>query len=363
MKVLVVGTGGALGGSGITTMADQMTRTLTEMGHDPTRLVAGARRREHPNRLNLENSLAVFTEAVTIARAARSRRSDVVWLHTFGIPTLPAIRTLVQVIAVRAVRRPVVVQLHAFALADRVETAGWILRSVLRTIGHLSRRLVVLQEADASPLRRILEPAQVAILANWVEVPDQPAPLPKGPPYRAVFVGGLVTRKGVPQLIEAMRLLDDLPIVLTIVGGPGDEGPSAAAAIERAGEDLVCSGTLRFAGQLDATGVRAELRAAHLFVLPSEAEGMPLAMLEAMAEGRPVVVSDAGNMASVVRGAACGFVLASTRAPDIADALRIALCDHKKFAALGAHAHRVALERYSVGAATGRMNEILEERL
>src|SRR5690606_33447942 len=158
---------------------------------------------------------------------------------------------------------------------------------------------------------------RVITLPNWVEVPDQPTPLPSGLPHRAVFVGGLIARKGVPQLIEAMRLLADLPVVLTIVGGPGDEGPLVAAAIERAAEDLVQAGTLRFAGQLDATGVRAELRAAHLFVLPSEAEGMPLAMLEAMAEGRPVVVSDAGNMANVVREAACGVVLDRTGAIDI----------------------------------------------
>ncbi|MBW3630941.1 MAG: glycosyltransferase, partial [Gemmatimonadetes bacterium] len=70
--------------------------------------------------------------------------------------------------------------------------------------------------------------------------------------------------------------------------------------VEHAAGDLVATGRVGFAGELDASGVRAELRAAHLFVLPSEAEGMPIAMLEAMAEGRPVLVTDAGNMRSVV---------------------------------------------------------------
>jgi glycosyltransferase involved in cell wall biosynthesis len=86
---------------------------------------------------------------------------------------------------------------------------------------------------------------------------------------------------------------------------------------------------------------------------------MPLAMLEALAEGRPVVVSDAGNMALVVREARCGVVLASTAPTDIATTLRRTLSDRQGLVAAAENAHRAALERYSVSAAKAQLAEIL----
>lgn len=361
MKVLVVGTGGALGGSGITTMADQMVRTLAEMGHEPTRLVAGDRLRRRPNRLNLENVLAVLTEAVALARAARSSRVDVVWLHTFGVPTLPAIRTLAQTLAVRVVRRSIIVEFHAFALADQVASAGRLQRSALRMIGRMSERVVVLQDADAQALRHLVVHGRVAVLPNWVDVSSDPPPLPPGPPYTAVFVGGLVERKGVPQLLQAMRLLEDVPIRLRLVGGAGDEGESSAATVRASVADLGPAGLVTFVGELDRVAVRAEIAAAHLLVLPSRAEGMPLAMVEALAEGRSVVVSDAGNMARVVRAHNCGIVLSSVDPDAIAAAIAELLQDPDQLAAMGRRAHAAAATEFSAQAVSSRLRRILQE--
>lgn len=339
MKVLVVGTGGALGGSGITTVADQMTLMLAEMGHEPTRLVAGDRRRARPNRLNLVNVLAVLAEAVAVAQAARATRPGVVWLHTFGVPTLPAIRTLAQVFAVRTVRRRIVVQMHAFDLAGQVERGGLVLRTVLRVVGRLSQRLIALQEVDADALRPY---AEVSIIPNWVDVSAEPTPLPPGPPFTVVFVGGLVERKGVPQLLEAMRLLENVPLQLRIAGGAGDDGPEAAAAMRRSAHDLTESDRVVFLGELEAGAVRQELARAHLFVLPSRAEGMPMAMLEALAAGRAVLVADAGKMVEVVREHECGSVLASREPADIAAALRACIRDWARLAAQGANGRQAA---------------------
>lgn len=336
-----------MAGSGITTMADQMVRTLERMGHEPTRLVAGSRRRKRPNRLNVENVRAVLIEAVAVARAARRTEAEVVWLHTMGVPTLPAIRTLVQVLAVRAVGRRIIVEFHAFAIADQVARAGALQRAVLRLVGRLTSRLVALHRTDAEALRGHVGLDGVAILPNWVEVPPDPRPLPPWPPFTALFVGGLVERKGVPHLIEAMRLLDGVPLVLRVVGGAGDDGMRAAATLRHQAADLVQAGRVEFVGRLDEAGVRAELAQCHVFVLPSRAEGMPMAMLEALAEGRPVLVGDAGNMAEVVRETGCGAVLRAQEPVVIADALRNALLDPRRLADQGRQGHRAALDRFS----------------
>ena len=354
-----MGTGGALGGSGITTMADQMTKTLAEMGHQPVRLVSGDRRRERPNRLNLENVLAVLSEAASVGRAARSQRVGLVWLHTFGVPTLPAIRTLVQVLAVRGVGRPIIVQLHAYALAGQLASGSRLLRTVIWLLGRLSRSVVVLQEADAEELRRRVDPDKVAILANWVDVPDEPTPLPPVPPVVAVFVGGLVERKGVPQLLDAMRLLEDVPMVLHLVGSAGEDGDAAAAALRASVADLEADGRVVFMGQLERPAVRAELAAAHLLVLPSRAEGMPMAVLEALAEGRPVLVSNVGEMAALVREHRCGVVIASQDARAIAESLSAAVSDLPRLAEQGRRGHQTCVNHFSPAAAAHQLGHLL----
>lgn len=341
-------------------MADQMVRTLERMGHEPTRLVAGSSRRKRPNRLNPENITAVLGDAVSIARAARATQTDVVWLHTMGVPTLPAIRALVEVLAVRAAGHPIIVEFHAFGVAEQVARAGVMQRGVLRLIGRLSRRLVALHPGDADSLRSRIPGGDIEVLPNWVEVADEPAPLPPSPPFTAVFVGGLVERKGVPQLIEAMRLLRDLPIRLRVVGGSGDDGEVAAVAIRDAADDLAEEGRVVFLGAIDPSRVRAELRGAHFFVLPSRAEGTPMAMLEALAEGRPLLVGEAGDMAEIVRATGCGHVLASQAPAVIADAIRHVVANPDRLIAQGLRGHEAALDRFSGPAVSERLARILE---
>lgn len=358
MKVLVVGTGGALGGSGITTVADQMVRTLERMGHEPTRLVAGDRRRKRPNRLNLENVAAVIGEARAVRAAARTLGSDVVWLHSFGVPALPALRTLVQVIAVRSARRPVLVHFHAFALAEQITSGGTALRILLRACGRLSHRLVALHADDGRALQRF---GATVVIENWIEVPDSPPALPTGPPSTLVFIGGLVTRKGLPSLLDAVRRLSDRDIALTVVGGPGDEGVEVAAEIEESAIDLVASGQVRFTGQLDRAGVTAALAAAQVFVLPSAAEGTPIALLEALAAGRAVVVSDVGSMGDIVSTTGCGTVLRETDPVAIAAAISPLVADRARLEAAGRAAYDVALSRFSETVAITGLTKVLAE--
>lgn len=358
MKVLVVGTGGSIV-SGISAAADEMARALTTFGHFAERLNAGEQMRRRANTLNLENVRAVLADAVAVARRARRGHADVVWIHTIGVPTLPALRALALVVAARMTGRRAVVHFHAFGLESAVAGSGRSLRIVVRILAVLSGALVVVHEEAANALRRFGGASSVHVLPNWVEVPDEVAPSPPQPPLRVVFVGGLVRRKGVPQLIEAMRALGDVPVELRLVGGAGEDGPSALEQLKGSASDLVAIGRLAFAGELDSEGVRGELRACHLFVLASEAEGMPISMLEAMAEGRAVLVTDAGNMSSVVKETECGWVLPDRRPATIAASLRRVADNPVELAEASAAAHRAAATRYSAGAQRDQIDVIL----
>ena len=118
---------------------------------------------------------------------------------------------------------------------------------------------------------------------------------------RLVTVGQLEQRyKGTDVLLGALRRLVELGLdARLVVVGEGRERPW----LEALAGQLGVAGRVRFAGLLPAgEAVRAELDAADLFVLPSRAEGLPRALIEAMARALPAIGSNVGGIPELLPG-------------------------------------------------------------
>ena len=132
-----------------------------------------------------------------------------------------------------------------------------------------------------------------------------------------LFVGTLEPRKNLPGLVEAMRSVPELPLVVAGADGWGD------GMLDRA--------AVRFLGFVPADDLRPLFQAATVFAYPSFQEGFGLPILEAMAQGTPVVTSRGSSTEEVSGGAA---VLADPGQPEsIADAIRQVLADRDRWAA------------------------------
>ncbi len=127
----------------------------------------------------------------------------------------------------------------------------------------------------------------------FVEKARSFTPLPK--PLRLITVGGLdQPYKGVDLLLEAVarNVARGRNLELAIVGGGAYKGE-----LERKAESLGLSQRVRFLGSIGAgQPVRNELDRAHLFVLFSKTEGLPRAMIEAMARALPCIGSAVGGI-------------------------------------------------------------------
>jgi glycosyltransferase involved in cell wall biosynthesis len=145
---------------------------------------------------------------------------------------------------------------------------------------------------------------RIAVIYNAAEIPDgvEPLPIPLKTPIKAVTVGRLIPLKQVDRLIEALREIPELGLVVV---GDGPERPR----LERIAQELGVSGRVYFAGQRSKKETLSLMAACDFFVLNSTHEGLPHAILEAMALGLPVIATAVGGTPEVVRDGETGVLV------------------------------------------------------
>lgn len=112
-------------------------------------------------------------------------------------------------------------------------------------------------------------------------------------------VGNLIELKGHALLIEAVRALrDDWPALRLVIAGEGPERPALEALVARHG----LGARVQLLGAVPNADLCTWYSAADLFLLPSSREGLPNALLEALACGTPTLASAVGGIPDVLRG-------------------------------------------------------------
>lgn len=129
------------------------------------------------------------------------------------------------------------------------------------------------------------------IIPNGVDVPDYLPTrdwLPSGR-LRLLFLGRISPKKGIENLLRALRALDDPDITLTIYGtGPKDYESSVKRLADKLG---FREGLVTFAGHVNGEAKRQALLSADVCVVPSFSENFCIVVAEALAHGTPVIAS------------------------------------------------------------------------
>jgi glycosyltransferase involved in cell wall biosynthesis len=170
----------------------------------------------------------------------------------------------------------------------------------------------------------------------------------------AVFVGKVIPVKRVEWVLEAVRQIPTLHGV--IVGGQHEEhyGDRYYRHLVSSYADL--RGRTSYCGEVRATEVTTYLASADVFVLPSRAEGMPNALIEAMAAGLPSVVSDIPAHRELIEDGVNGFL-----APDVrrfTEAIRRLLDDRELRRRVGSRAARFVREHLTIQRSAERYLEL-----
>lgn len=231
--------------------------------------------------------------------AARAFRPDAT-LAFFGIPCGPAawllklLRGTPYCVSLRGGDVP---GFQPYDLARMHRLTGPAIRFLWRRAGA-----VVPNSQGLAALAKAFEPGlDYPVVPNGADAElFRPRTGPRAPgPARLFFHGRLVYQKGLDVLLDALALLPpDAAWELHLAG----DGPFRPELEARAGA-LGLGERVRFRGWMDRAGLARELPGMDLFVFPSRDEGMPNAVLEAMASGLPVAATRiAGNEELVVPG-------------------------------------------------------------
>jgi glycosyltransferase involved in cell wall biosynthesis len=180
------------------------------------------------------------------------------------------------------------------------------------------------------------------------------------PPGAAViaYVGEIVEKKGVFDLLAAMRGLDPAGgDSLAVLAGEGPGSLELAARAESEG----LAGRFKLIGSLRPP--RDLYAACDIFVLPSHGEASPLALLEAMAAGRPVVATQVGGIPDAVRDGVEGRLVPPGEPASLAAALADLLGDRARRETMGAAARARILAAFDVEVMVKRICALYDEIL
>jgi glycosyltransferase involved in cell wall biosynthesis len=228
---------------------------------------------------------------------------------------------------------------------------GWLERRSFAHADHLAAVSRFVAETTRSLLH--LGSVPIQILPNPVDT-ERFRPMPEAPvtPGLIGFVGTLCEKKGIRQLVQAMpELLAAVPQARLMVCGRDSVDPGTRKSFRQTLQAAIPSPACRritFTGHIENARLPGELAAAQVLVYPSHMEALPVAWLEGMAMGKPVVAGNPGPGPEIIQDGVNGLLCNPHDPRSIAASVIRLLQDPLLAERLGAAARQCVLQDFSV---------------
>lgn len=316
-------------------------------------------------KLDFGNVVLALRHGARFARLLLANRGAIVYVP-IAQNTMGFLRDCLFLLPSRLLRRRTVIHLHGSAFAEFYKTSSRVMRALVRLALAKVARAIVLGESTAGIFDGILPRDRIRVVPNGIEDLFAGRELGKlgtsDQPFTVLYLSALTEGKGFLDLLDAAALLGE---------------PGGSVKIKLAGELVSQSARRRsvefvarlpshveveFLGPVGLEDKVALLQAADVFVFPPrQAEGLPYSILEAMCAGLPVVTTDSGCIAEVIRDGQEGFVLQRGRVDLLADALERLRMNRELRLQMGQRARERWRREYSIGEWEERMLAVFSE--
>lgn len=356
-------------GGGVERVVEELAHNLVSFGHE-VRVITfnpdGWPAREKLDGIEIVRIPALSLEPVLGVPSALSasihiRRylEDTDIIHVHNIFFLLSLLTVMS-----RPKAPIVTTIHVGSLANLPGLTGAIGRVYERTLGayvlRKSQAITAVSSAVADHAASLYAELPIHVIPNTVDVDRfRPSVEPngiQGENQTILFLGRFSRNKGPQHLVEAIpRVLSEVPeSSFDFVG----DGPLRDSLAKRMAE-LRLNGKARLRGKVPE--VVPVLQRAGVVVRPSLTEGMPLAVMEAMACGRPVLASRVGGTTDLIDDGETGILFEPGNVDALTTGLIHLLADGKRAAMMGRRAREWAEGRMTWKRVSHGYEQLYEE--
>ena len=283
----------------------------------------------------------------------REVKPDVVHVNTAFIK-LAILRDATLIFAARLAGRPVIINLQGGPYV-RSEFTNPILKAIATRMVAMSERLVVPSTIEKEVLAKRFPGATIDVHPNAIAL-DSVVPREASTPEvrTVIFFARHHHSKGLIHVIEASRELEaeDVPMKF-LCYGTGPEADWFVAEMTKALGDK-----FHYGGVLAGRDKWVALSQADIFFLPSRDEGLPFALLEAMASGCVPVMADSGGVSSVIENGRNGFIIEAGDVEQTAGTLRELLSPETDLEPLRENARRTVEDNFNMDDYTERLDKL-----
>jgi len=288
-----------------------------------------------------------------LTRIYRAERPDLV--HHFTVKPVQYGSLAAQRVGVPAVVNAITGLGYVF-LEDRFP--GRLLRPVVLGLYWLAFRhpnyaVIFENETDRDTFYslRLVRPERARVIQGVGVDVDRFCPQPEPDEPLVVFPSRMLLDKGLGVLVEAARLLRERRMVrIALVGEPDPGNPATVTEADLCGWEAE--------GLVEWWGFREDMAAVfagcQVVTLPSMGEGLPTALIEAAACGRPIVTTNVPGCRDVVQDGVNGLLVAPNQPQALAEAIERLLDDPDLRQRFGQASRQIALERFR--------NQVINER-
>jgi glycosyltransferase involved in cell wall biosynthesis len=232
-----------------------------------------------------------------------------------------------------------------FALADRIiAVSDWVRSDISKYHIDINKMVPVHNGINVNSFK----PASEKNVRRKYGINDDPMLL---------FVGRIITQKGINYLIDAMPLIiKDHPDVRLLIVGRGNLLEPLKERIRKSGLEK----NVIFSGYMTEEMLKEAYGTCDIFVLPSVWEVLPIAILEAMSSSRPVICTNAGGNSELVENGVNGYVVPMRDPPALAESISTLLKDPELMKKMGAASRKKAEEEFDWKLIAARTKQVYE---
>lgn len=275
----------------------------------------------------------------------RREKPNLIHINTALVP-MSIVRDAALTKAARIAKRPILLHLHGGRFLMEAFENKW-LETICRQMFLSAQKIIVLSEHEKESLEKRWKNLNIEVLPNAVAVDEIPnIERQISNEKTIVFLGRLHESKGLHEIIEACRILKNENYTFDF----RCFGAGALKEFFTSEMSKILDDKFFYGGVASGAEKWKELAGSDIFLLPSRyGEGLPMAMLEAMAAGCVAVAADVASVRAVIKDGENGLMVEPYNQAQVVEKLKFLLSENADFESLRRNARATVEKNFAFG--------------